>query len=313
MARRSEDGRVWCSTDRPGERLSIARPAPGYEILSVRRSHRHWREAHECFTVAVVHREQQDLLAEWRTRCRSVSTGRGGLMLIEPGDVHVTRRLHLRRGSADFDVVSIAPELVERAAERLGLGREFHYRAPSAEDPLVYEAFLRLVAAAGSSADSFTLECAANEALSALVTRLGERPPARGVYLAPERDFRLRRVNEYLASHLERRPTLTELEQVSGLSQWRLCANFLKSQGTSIGKCWNALRLRRAVRQLQEGRSIGLIVTELGYRDEAYFWRAFKSHFGITPGAWRAMFRANDRALSRRIPPATSREIRHDG
>jgi AraC-like DNA-binding protein len=313
MPRRCEDGRIFCSTDRPGERLSVTRPASGFEILSVRNSHRHWREAHECFTVAVVHREQQELLAEWRTRCRSLSTERGGLMLIEPGDVHVTQRLYARRGVADFDVVRIAPELVDRAAERLDLSGNFHFRAPTAQDPVVFEAFRRLVAAVARSGDALTSECAANEALAALLTRLGERPPLHSVSLAPERDFRLRRVKEYLAGHLERRPTLSELEQVSGLSQWRLCVNFNKSQGTSIGRFWNALRLARAVRQLQEGRSIQLIVAELGYRDEAYFWRAFKSHYGITPGAWRAMFRANDRAVRRPMRLPAVREIRQDG
>ena len=299
MVRRQDDGRVWGPTDRPGERVSVGRPLAGIEILSVEGSHRHWCEAHDGFTVALVHREQSELLAVWRTRCRSVSTERGGLMLIEPGEVHVTERLRARGGAADFDVLRFSPTLVARAACELGYRGNFHFRSPSAQDPLVFEALDRFVAAVARGDGALAVTSASSEALTALITRLGEQPSPHGVSLAAERDYRLRRVNDYLASHLERRPTLTELEQVSGLSQWRLCARFQRSYGTSIGKWWNALRLRRAQRELEEGRSLGMIVSELGYRDEAYLCRVFKAHYGITPGAWRSIFRTNDRSARR--------------
>lgn len=299
---RKNDGRLWGSTDRPGECLSVAKPQPNIEILSVRGSHRHWCEAHDGFTVALVHRDQGELIAEWRTRCRSLSTERGGLMLIEPGDVHVTQRVNARAGAADFDVVRFSPGLVEQAARELGYRGGFHFRTPSARDPLVFEALDRFVEALASGESALAVAAAGTEALTALITQLGERPSPHGVSLAAERDYRLRRVNDYLAAHLERRPTLAELENVSGLSQWRLCARFSQSYGTSIGKCWNALRLRRAQRELERGRPLSVIAAELGYRDEAYLCRVFKAHYGITPGAWRNLFRANDRTL-RRGPP----------
>lgn len=302
MMVRRNDGRLWASTDRSGERLSIARPQRDIEIVSVEGSHRHWSEAHDGFTVALVRQEQGELVADWRTRCRSLSTERGGLMLIEPGDVHVTQRVSARIGVADFDVVRFSPGLVAQAARELGYRGDFHFRTPAARDPLVFEALDRFVGVVASGETALAVAAASTEALTALVTRLGERSNPHGVALAPQRDYRLRRVNDYLEAHLERRPTLTELEQVSGLSQWRLCALFNQSYGTSIGKSWNALRLRRAQRELERGRSLGLIVAELGYRDEAYLCRVFKAHYGITPGAWRTMFRSNDRA-ARRGPP----------
>jgi AraC-like DNA-binding protein len=307
---RTDDGRFWGSTDRPGERLSVVKPQPDIEIVSVAGSHRHWCEAHEDFTVALVHREQGELVAEWRTRCRSLSTERGGLMLIEPGDVHVTKRVRARVGVADFDVIRFSPSLVARAARELGYRGDFHFRTPSAQDPRVFEALDRLVGTVARGESALAVAGASTEALTALITRLGEQPKPHGVSLAAERDYRLRRVNDYLASHLERRPTLTELEQVSGLSQWRLCARFNQSYGTSIGKCWNALRLRRAQRELERGQSLSMIVAKLGYRDEAYLCRVFKAHYGITPGAWRAMFRSNDRTTRRGRPQADAASIR---
>jgi AraC-like DNA-binding protein len=309
MVRRN-DVRAWGSTDRPGELLSVAKAQADVEIVSVEGSHRHWCEAHDGFSVALVHREQGELVAEWRTRCRSLSTERGGLMLIEPGDVHVTQRVRARVGAANFDVVRFAPRLVAQAARELGYLGDFHFRTPSARDPLVFEALDRFVDVVARGESDLAVAAAGTEALTVLITRLGEKTSSHGVSLAAERDYRLRRVNEYLASHLERRPTLSELEQVSGLSQWRLCARYSQSYGTSIGKCWNALRLIRAQRELERGRSPKVIVAELGYRDEAYLCRIFKAHYGITPGAWREMFRTNDRSARRGRPQAKKVPLR---
>lgn len=232
-------------------------------------------------------------------------------MLIEPGDVHVTERVRARVGVADFDVVRFSPSLVAQAARELGYRGDFHFRTPSARDPLVFEALDRFVQMVASGESALSVASASTEALTALLTRLGEQPSPHGVSLSAERDYRLRRVNDYLAAHLERRPTLTELEQVSGLSQWRLCARFNQSYGTSIGKCWNALRLRRAQRELERGRAPSVIVAELGYRDEAYLCRVFKAHYGITPGVWRSMFRTNDRTARRGPPKAAKTAAPH--
>lgn len=216
---------------------------------------------------------------------------------MEPGDVHVTERIRARRGAADFDVLRFAPELVALACERLGVRGGFHFRSPALNDAATSQAIESLVAAMASGADSLTIECATNEVLASIATRLGEAPAASERRLDPERDYRLRRVKEHLASHLDRRPTLRELESVSGLCQFRLCALFKKNYGQSPGQCWNALRLRAALRRLESGSSINLIVAELGYLNQSYFWRVFKSHFGIAPGAWLSMYRANDRTL----------------
>ncbi len=118
--------------------------------------------------------------------------------------------------------------------------------------------------------------------------------------LDPVRDYRLRRVREYLRAHLGLRPTLAELEAVSDLGQWRLCVVFKRSYGITIGQYWNSLRLAQSVRYLQSGLSIKMIVSELGYVDEPYFSRVFKAHYGVAPGAWSRLYRANDRLIRAR-------------
>jgi AraC-like DNA-binding protein len=294
MASRDRDVRTWSSTDRPAERISISRPLRGVEVFSVRRSNRHWREAHETLTLALIHRGQPGLVAEWRNRCRSLTSGEGHIMGMEPGDVHVTERVRAP-GGADFDVVRFDPARVSMAARSMGYRGAFHLKAPALTDPMAFEAIDRFVKTVAEGGDELSIECAETEALTEIIGRLGEPPHAHGLALDPERDFRLRRVRAYLSDNLTHRPTLEALESVTGLCRFRLCAIFKRSYGASLGQAWNALRFREAVRRLAAGSSVKMVVAELGYGDESYFWRVFKSHYGIAPGAWCAMLDANDR------------------
>jgi len=287
------DRRTWSETDRPGERITITQALTGVEVTSVRGSHRHWREAHASFTLAVVHRDQKPVIADWRTRGRSLSTPCGGIMAIEPGETHVTQRLKLQGGAADFDIVRFAPALVADAARGLGRSPHFHFGTPAVDDPWSFDALLELVDAVASGS-ALDVECASAHALHALISRLSEGSRSLGT-LDPVRDYRLRRVREYLHAHLATRPTLAELEPIADLGQWRLCVLFRRTYGVTIGQYWNALRLAKSVRDLQSGVAIKMIASELGYADEPYFSRVFKAHYGVAPGAWLKLFRANDR------------------
>jgi len=294
------DRRTWSDTDRPGERFAISRPVEGVEVMSVRGSHRHWREAHDSFTLAVIHRDQKQVILDWRTRGRSLSTACGGIMAIEPGETHVTERLRLQGGAADFDVVRFAPSLVSDAARGVGASSRFHFGTPAVDDPSSFDALLGFVGAVAGG-DAFEIECARSQALHALISRLSEDRRSLPS-LDPVRDYRLRRVREYLRAHLSARPTLAELEAVADLGQWRLCVVFKRTYGVTIGQYWNALRLAESVRCLQSGLSIKMIVSTLGYVDEPYFSRVFKAHYGVAPGAWLKLFRENDRLIRPKRP-----------
>jgi AraC-like DNA-binding protein len=303
------DSRLFCATDRPGERLAVSRPLPGVKLLSVRHSHRYWREAHDSFVFTAVYREQDELVAEWRTRGRSLLSRPGDIMGMEPGDVHVTQRLTARRGAASFDVVQFSPELVNEACDALDVSR-FHFRSPAMTDPIAFDALMTFVDAATSEMDALSLESMKAQALASLLTRLGERNERACATLDVHRDFRLRRVRDYLAANLVERPKLSELERVSGLSRFRLCTLFKRSFGTSVGEYWNALRLGRAVRKLEQGECIKLLIAELGYLEASYFSRVFKQHYGVPPGRWRSMLRANDPRPDSRMTCVVSAAMR---
>jgi AraC family transcriptional regulator len=49
------------------------------------------------------------------------------------------------------------------------------------------------------------------------------------------------------------------------------------------------LRLEWAAARLSEERSLAQIALEAGFADQSHFTRAFRRHFGVTPGRYRAM------------------------
>jgi len=220
-------------------------------------------------------------------------------MAIEPGDTHVTQRLSFPRAGAAFDVVRFAPELAADAARALGAAGKFHFDSPAVRDAPTFDALRSLVRALAEGRDALELASSCANAVESLFSRLDEAPTTAGGTLNPIRDYRLRRVREYLRASLSQRPTLSDLETVAGLSQWRLCVLFKQAYGLSVGQYWNALRLAEAVRHLQRGVPVKLIVAELGYADEPHFWRLFKRHYGVAPGRWLSLYRANDRLTAR--------------
>lgn len=277
------DSRVWTDTDRPGERVTLARPSPAMELMSVTGSNRHWTEVHTQVCMAFVRPEQPGVEAVWQTRARTITTRSAGLMLIEPGDVHVTRAVSK---PADFDVVRFVPEVLADAMRELDLPNAFHFRAPGSTDPHVTALISQLVDAHANGDGSFELAALAAELVSLMVTELGEKPAQSGIVLDPVRDFRLRRACEYLRSHLEQKPTLDELAGELKISKYRLCTIFKSAYGVSVGQYWMAARIAAASHQLLTGTPIKLVAARLGFADEAYFTRVFRAHRGMPPGAW---------------------------
>jgi AraC-like DNA-binding protein len=258
--------------------------------MSVTGSTRHWTEVHTQVCMAYIRPEQPGVEAVWHTRARTLTTRAAGLMLIEPGDVHVTQAVSQ---PADFDVVRFVPEVLDDAMRELELPGAFHFRSPGSTNPNVAALIGTLVDAHSNGDGPFELAALAAELVSLMVSELGERPSDSGIILDPVRDFRLRRACEYLRSHLEQKPTLDELAAELKLSKFRLCAIFKSAYGVSVGQYWMAARIAAASHELLTGAPIKLVAARLGFADEAYFTRVFRAHRGMPPGAWLRLQRKN--------------------
>jgi AraC-like DNA-binding protein len=284
------DSRVWIKTDRPLEWLTLARPLPTMELMSVKGSTRLWTEVHTQVCLALITPGQVGVETRWRTRARTLTTGQAGMMLIEPGEVHVTQAVSK---AADFEVVRFVPAVFEEARRELGLRGEFHFRAPTGDNPRVTRAVAELGQAHARGDSNLELASLSTELVSLMLSELSEQPSNVGVALDPVRDFRLRQAREYLRSQLDDKPSLDELAAELKISKYRLCAIFKAAYGVSVGQYWMAARMAEASRSLLLGVPIKHVAAQLGFVDEAFFTRVFRRHRGLPPAAWVRLQRQN--------------------
>lgn len=118
------------------------------------------------------------------------------------------------------------------------------------------------------------------------------------------------RLIEYIDSHLDHDLDLATLAHVAelGLSTFgrRFRATFEQAPHAYVVAC----RLARARHELAApGRALKQIAAACGFADQAHLTRAFKAHYGITPGAWRAQ--ACGHGTQRHLPDHPSTDAAH--
>ena len=83
--------------------------------------------------------------------------------------------------------------------------------------------------------------------------------------------------------------SVQQLAQEVAMSPSRFAARFAESLGDSPMAYVTKLRMNVACKMLATSQTkIEQVASDVGYDSAAAFNRAFKSHLGLAPGAWRA-------------------------
>ena len=124
--------------------------------------------------------------------------------------------------------------------------------------------------------------------VAAISARLFTDPPEPGPDgkgLAP---WQLRRIVEYLETHLPKRVELAHLAALAGLSQSHFSRAFKASTGMAPYRWQLDARIRRAQALLIDTRaSLDQVAEVTGFADAVHFGRTFRKLTGATPAAWR--------------------------
>lgn len=96
----------------------------------------------------------------------------------------------------------------------------------------------------------------------------------------------------YMAEHYREKLTLRELAEHSGLSASHFSAVFKKVTGSPPMEYLIRLRITRAKRLLEDGRSVSDAAQESGFSDIYYFSNVFKKCEGQSPRQYARSFRA---------------------
>ena len=103
--------------------------------------------------------------------------------------------------------------------------------------------------------------------------------------LAP---WQVRKVTEYMKTHLAERVRVSDLAKLVGLSASSFSRAFKVSMSTSPHKWQVSERILAAQIMLREGASsLTEVALGTGFAEQSHFARVFKEIVGVTPGAWQ--------------------------
>lgn len=121
--------------------------------------------------------------------------------------------------------------------------------------------------------------------LEEFVSRHAEDVPASRPTLAVER------ARAYLQDRPTESVTLPEVGAVAGVTISHLVRSFSKAVGLPPRSYHAQVRLARARRLLAEGKSATWVAYECGFADQSHLSRRFRTHYGLTPGAFQEQSR----------------------
>jgi AraC family transcriptional regulator len=101
-------------------------------------------------------------------------------------------------------------------------------------------------------------------------------------------DARLRRVLDYISTHLADEITIEELARVACLSTFHFARMFTLAVGTPPHRYVSGMRLEYAMAEITAGSlPLAQIALDAGFSSQASFTRAFRRATGVTPGEYR--------------------------
>lgn len=100
---------------------------------------------------------------------------------------------------------------------------------------------------------------------------------------------RIHRVHDHIDAHLAEPLDLATLAAVAHASPWHFHRVFQGMTGETLAGCVRRRRLETAARRLlaTPPEAALRIAIEIGFGSAEAFTRAFRTHFGVTPTAWR--------------------------
>jgi len=94
-------------------------------------------------------------------------------------------------------------------------------------------------------------------------------------------------VRDLLPERLADPPSLAELADLTGLSQFALLRAFRRQTGMPPHAYLNHLRVRRARLLLDRGLAPADVAAQTGFADQAHLTRHFKRVVGVPPAAYQ--------------------------
>lgn len=241
------------------------------EARSVRAFPRHW---HDEFGIGLI-------LAGAHASASGrgeVEAGAGAIITVNPGEVHDGRPIG---GARVWRMLYIKPELVTAVQENFAPESlaDSEFTAPVYDRPDLRNLFLTLYCAATEKTGDtgkMAFDIALGEA--ALVLCAARKPSLRA-------SAAIMTAKEYLHDRQDGPVTLSDLASACDLSPFHLNRAFRATFGIPPHTYLLQLRVARARRLIEEGKTLSASAAEAGFADQSHMTRIFTRQFGYSPSA----------------------------
>lgn len=246
---------------------------------------------HEDYVLGLVLRGERRLLCKGEER----RIGPGHLLLLNPGDSHGCRQCD--GGTLDYISLTLSRETMASLAGEITGAREAPGFSPNVlHDESAACALRSLHAAVMSGAGRLDKE----ERLLLLLSLLLKRCGFPSLQCAPARREQIERACALMARRYAERISLDQLCACAGLGRSALLRAFVKCKGVTPHSYLESVRIGEAKRMLERGVAPVDAALQTGFADQSHFTHAFQRLIGLTPGAYRDIFEANEKGGPRR-------------
>lgn len=260
----------------PGETIAYSCPPqiPGVQLLAVANSGRLCRVYHETYTVCTILAGE----AEWSYRGRTHRSEAGGLMIMEPGELHATKRIN-KVGT--YRVVLIPASVMHGiiADEEESAARP-HFAVAAATQPHLFRSFAAFHRSAETGASALEQQSRLANCIRDLLKDCAERRPQTDFRAPPS--HAVAKARDLLNDTYRVDVPLAQLAATVGLSGYQLCKAFAREVGMPPHAYRLQIRLARAQQLLRRDFSPAEAAVSAGFYDQSHLTRHFRAAFGVT-------------------------------
>jgi AraC-like DNA-binding protein len=254
----------------------------GVDLLRARYvTHRYGRHSHETYTFGLI----EAGVEEFDYGGSLLRAGPGAVALLNPDVVHTGHAA--TPAGWTYRVLYPQVSVVARIAAELG----WRSGTPRFPETVLYDpataAALRSAHQAAEDGDQLASSTLLTSALASLLRAHAAAGPASGPGCERRAPEAVGVVRDLLAERLTEPPSLAELAELTGLSQFSLLRAFRRETGLPPHAYLNQLRVRQARLLLDDGVPSADVAAATGFADQAHLTRHFKRIVGVPPAAYQ--------------------------
>jgi AraC-like DNA-binding protein len=256
---------------------------PGVQAVAAATRHAFARHWHEQYGVGVIHQGAHKS-ASGRGM---VEAGAGDIITVNPGEVH--DGAPIGDTGRSWRMLYFEPSIVRDAFGEMheGGSRTEEFPTPVMSDVRATATFGRLFEAMTASGDASS-KMRGEELLLALLSGvLRERAAAEAPRLAPMAIGRAKsRIDDAPAAPV----TLADLARECGLSRFQVLRGFVRATGLTPHAYLTQRRIDLARRLIAGRVPLAEAAAASGFADQSHMTRTFVGKYGVSPGAYAAIF-----------------------